>query len=298
MEKVVNFFYTHVPAPLRGVRHYGWGNEQQECAMLDEKPNADARFVDYYSEQSASEKTAQRFEGTHRVVMKVRKDSGLPMSKLDVLDVGCGAGTQTMIWASRGHRVTGIDISEPLVELARQRASEVELSVTFQVGSAARLPLPDGSQDVVLVSELLEHLPAWQPCIDEAIRVLKPIGTFYVSTTNWLCPVQQEFSLPLYSWYPGFIKRQCERLAVTTQRHWVQYTTFPAVHWFSFYQLERYLKPKSVDIKDRFDVMDTDGSTARRLVVAAIRSLSPARFAAQVLTPYTLIVGTKRAMPD
>jgi ubiquinone/menaquinone biosynthesis C-methylase UbiE len=263
--------------------------------MSDERPNAHARFVGYYSEQSASEKTAQRFSGAHRVILKVRRDHELPTENLDVLDVGCGAGAQAIMWASRGHRATGIDISAPLVELACKRAAEARLPVSFQVGSATELPLPESSQDVVLVSELLEHLADWKPCIDEAVRVLKPGGTLYVSTTNWLCPIQQEFTLPMYSWYPNFVKKRCEQLAITTNRHWVQYATFPAVHWFSFYQLKRYLEPMSVDAKDRFDVMDTEGSAARKFAVGAIAALSAVRFAAQVLTPYTLVVGTKRS---
>jgi 2-polyprenyl-3-methyl-5-hydroxy-6-metoxy-1,4-benzoquinol methylase len=53
--------------------------------------------------------------------------------------------------------------------------------------------------DVCLLPELLEHVADWQSCLNEAARVLRPGGLLYLSTTNVLCPRQQEFNLPLYS---------------------------------------------------------------------------------------------------
>lgn len=257
-------------------------------------PNADQRFVNYYAAQSASEQTRQRFESTRRIALALRSELKLPTEHLDVVDVGCGAGAQAIMWAQAGHRAQGIDISAPLIELARQRAGEAGLEARFAVGSADRLPLPDASVDIVLVSELLEHLPQWQPCVDEALRILRPGGVIYLSTTSVLCPVQQEFTLPLYSWYPAAIKRRCERMSVTTHGHWVQHTSFPAVHWFSFFQLRDYLDARGVSSRDRFDVMDTRGSLLRRAAVGAVQAVPPLRWLAHVMTPYTMVVGYRR----
>jgi ubiquinone/menaquinone biosynthesis C-methylase UbiE len=257
-------------------------------------PNADHRFVQYYAQQSASEKTRQRFESTRRVTLALREELRLSTQSLDVVDVGCGAGSQAMMWAESGHRAQGIDISAPLIDLARQRAQEAGLYARFAVGSADKLPLPDASVDIVLVSELLEHLAEWEPCVDEALRILRPGGVIYMSTTNWLCPVQQEFKLPGYSWYPRGLKKRCEEMAVTTHGHWVQFTSYPAVHWFSYYQLRDYLDSRGVTARDRFDSMDMGSSMLRRAAVGAIRAASPLRFAAHVLTPYTMVVGHRR----
>ena len=71
--------------------------------------------------------------------------------------------------------------------------------------------------DVCLLPELLEHVADWQSCLKEAPRVLRSGGLLYLSTTNVLRPRQEEFNLPLYSWYPGPLKRYCERLAMTTR---------------------------------------------------------------------------------
>jgi 2-polyprenyl-6-hydroxyphenyl methylase/3-demethylubiquinone-9 3-methyltransferase len=184
---------------------------------MDTSPNADERFVGYYAEQSTSEQTRQRFESVQRVILKLRSELGLAETMLDIVDLGCGAGTQALAWARNGHRVRGVDISAPLIEIARKRAAEASLPVSFHVGSATALPFADGSSDVVLASELLEHLTDWEACLNEAVRVLRPGGVIYFSTTNRLCPMQQEFTLPLYSWYPSRIKRHFETLAVTTR---------------------------------------------------------------------------------
>jgi 2-polyprenyl-6-hydroxyphenyl methylase/3-demethylubiquinone-9 3-methyltransferase len=257
-------------------------------------PNANRHFVDYYAEQSASEQTRQRFARVQEIILKQRSELGLTTTALDVTDVGCGAGTQTMAWARNGHRARGVDISAPLIEIARKRAAEASLPAEFHVGSASKLPFENGSSDVVLASELLEHLTDWEASLNEALRVLRPGGVIYFSTTNRLCPIQQEFTLPLYSWYPASAKKYCERLAVTTHRHWVQYATFPAVHWFTFYQFRDYLDARGVSTRDRFDIMETKGSMLRSAVVAAVRRSKSLRFLGHVLTPYTVVVGYKR----
>ena len=230
---------------------------------MNSGPNADPRFVDYYAEQSTSAQTLQRIDGVRRVLLRLRSEYGFPTTSLAVLDIGCGAGTQALAWAREGHHAQGVDISAPLIEIARKRAANSGFATTFLVGSATELPLGDSSCDVVLVSELLEHLHNWKACVDEALRVLRPGGVVYFSTTNRLCPVQQEFKLPLYSWYPRSVKERCEVLAVTTHRHWVQFASLPAVNWFSYYQFRDYLGARGIRTRDRFELMRPQGSLLR-----------------------------------
>jgi 2-polyprenyl-6-hydroxyphenyl methylase/3-demethylubiquinone-9 3-methyltransferase len=260
---------------------------------MDTSHNTDERFVDYYAEQSTSHQTQQRFDSVRRALLLLRSELGFSTTSLDVVDIGCGAGSQAIVWALDGHRARGVDISAPLIALARQRAADESLSAEFLVGNATALPLGDTSCDVVLISELLEHVPDWIPCLNEALRVLRPGGVIYFSTTNRLCPVQQEFKLPLYSWYPAVMKRYCERLAVTTHPQWVQYTSLPAVNWFTFYQLREYLRGRGVIALDRFDLMQPHGSFLRAAVAGAARRFSALRLLGHVLTPYTVVAGVK-----
>jgi len=252
-------------------------------------------FFDYYASESESESTVQRFLRIQAAVLRIAAQEALP-ARLDVADVGCGAGTQCRIWAVLGHRVHGVDINEPLILLARERAKQGELDVRYEVGTATALPWPDGSMDVCLLPALLEHVPDWQCCLREVARVLRPNGLLYLDTTNVLCPIQEEFNLPLYSWYPGIVKRYCERLAVTSRPALANYATYPAVHWFSFYGLRRYLDRLGLNSMDRFDVIDiNDKRGAVRLALQAIRAMPPLRLLAHMTQGGTMIVAVKRA---
>jgi 2-polyprenyl-6-hydroxyphenyl methylase/3-demethylubiquinone-9 3-methyltransferase len=263
--------------------------------LSEQGPNADARFVDYYRQQSQSEQTLARFSAVKRQVLSILAQRGSSADRLTVADIGCGPGAQSLMWATDGHQVWGGDISVPLIEIARERARNAGLPIAFEVASAESLPLPDRSFDVVLVPELLEHVPRWQACVGEAVRILKPGGVVYFNTTNYLCPQQQEFELPLYSWYPAWLKRRCVAKALSTHRQWVQYTSFPAVNWFSFYSLRKHLATLAIDSLDRFDVMTWSGPGLRARLARVLCAVPPLRYLGHVLTPYTLVFGIKRA---
>ena len=148
--------------------------------------------------------------------------------------------------------------------------------------------------DVCLLPELLEHVADWQACVREATRVLAPGGLLYLSTTNVLCPKQQEFNLPLYSWYPSALKRHCEHLATTTRPAIANYAKYPAVNWFSYYGLRSFLRPFGFRCLDRFDTMEAaTKSPAQRIVLRALRGSSLLRFLGHVATPSTVLVAVK-----
>jgi 2-polyprenyl-6-hydroxyphenyl methylase/3-demethylubiquinone-9 3-methyltransferase len=150
--------------------------------------------------------------------------------------------------------------------------------------------------DVCLFPELLEHVADWQSCLNEAARILRPGGLLYLSTTNVLCPRQEEFNLPLYSWYPEPLKRYCERLAVTTHPALAGYATYPAVNWFSFYGLRDFLEPLGFRCLDRFDLIDTAGKgRLAQFIVTALRGVPLLRFLGHVATPSTYLVAVKSA---
>jgi 2-polyprenyl-6-hydroxyphenyl methylase/3-demethylubiquinone-9 3-methyltransferase len=250
-------------------------------------------FFDYYATQSQSPATIDRFRRCQDTVLRVANKEGLS-GPLRVADIGCGAGTQARLWAERGDHVFGLDVNEPLIQLARSRAAQAGLDIKFEVGAANSLPWRDKTMDVCLLPELLEHVADWRACLNEAVRILKTGGLLYLSTTNFLCPKQDEFSLPCYSWYPSPVKRYCERLAVTSRPSIAHYAKYPAVNWFSFYSLRDYLEPLGFKLLDRFDLIDIGdkGVTARRLV-DAVRRFSALRLLGHIATPSTYLVGVK-----
>lgn len=251
-------------------------------------------FFKHYEQYSVSPASMARFQGIRDALLRALAKPGERLPPLDVLDIGCNAGAQARLWVEKGHHYCGIDINAPLVELARQRAAEQGLPTRFDVGSATELPYPEDAFDVCIMPELLEHVVEWQTCLDEAVRVLRPGGALYLSTSNWLCPSQQEFNLPLYSWYPSPLKRYYERQAVTDHPELANYAKYPAVNWFSVYSLRSYLEPQGFDCLDRFDLVDTESKgKAARLVMWVLRKLPPARLLGHMLTPYTVLVARK-----
>lgn len=254
----------------------------------------DDAFYRYYAGESLKAATIERFAATQAAVVRAARRFGLEQRPWQVADIGCGAATQCALWARAGHHVFGVDINEPLINLGRERAAAAGLQMDLRAGSATELPWPSESMDVCLCPELLEHVVDWQAVIRESVRVLKPGGVLYLSTTNSLCPKQEEFDLPGYSWYPAALKRHYERLSVTTRPELVSHAKYPAVHWFTYFGLRRYLAGLSVRCLDRFDVAALgEHGTAARIVLSAVRSVAPLRWLGHVMTPYTMVFAQK-----
>jgi len=250
-------------------------------------------FYEYYAKQSLTPAARERFRAIRDTVLRVK-----PSRKrfaFDVADIGCGAGTQSLLWAELGHRVHGLDINQPLLELARQRALDAGYSIELQIGSAASVPWSNESMDICLAVELLEHVQDWEACLREFTRILRPGGVLFLTTSSKLCPLQQEFNLPLYSWYPAPMKRYFERLAMTTHPRIANYAKYPAINWFSFYELRTVLDRWKFDSLDRFDLINIrEKSRAARAVVTTLRVTPPLRWLAHVATPGTTVLATKR----
>ena len=101
-----------------------------------------------------------------------------------VLDLGCGPGTIPIKIASKrkGLEVLGLDLSEAMLQIARKnlRASGLGSRVHFQRADAKRLEFPDHTFDGVISNSLLHHLRDPRVVLAEAVRVLKPGGTFLI----------------------------------------------------------------------------------------------------------------------
>lgn len=260
---------------------------------MDESSSTRDPFVAYYEQQSSAPRTIAQFENLQNSLLRILGRPGRAEG-VRVLDIGCGAGTFSRIWASQGAIVRGIDVNDALVGIAKGRAQSEGMSIEFVVGTAASLPWADRSVDVVVMPELLEHVPKWRCCLEEAARVLDDGGVLYLSTSNRLCPKQDEFSLPMYSWYPEAIKRRCLERARTDRRHWVQHAEFPALHWFDAYQLAAVFRDLGMEPYDRFQIWSRYSPSASRRVIGRVaEALPPVRLIGHVLTSCTRMVGKK-----
>jgi SAM-dependent methyltransferase len=97
-----------------------------------------------------------------------------------VLDAGCGVGYGSALLAERARRVVGVDLDRGAIDYARGRYAAP--NVEFAVGNLLALDLPDASFDVVCSFETIEHVSDRDRYVREMRRVLRPRGTYLVST--------------------------------------------------------------------------------------------------------------------
>jgi 2-polyprenyl-3-methyl-5-hydroxy-6-metoxy-1,4-benzoquinol methylase len=132
-----------------------------------------------YAEPSTARRfDQQRFGGPVGQLVGAREAAAItrfasPISGHSVLDVGTGTGRIAMVLAQAGASVTGVDASEEMLKVGRERAAAQNTHVQFVAGDAHALNFPDRSFDVVVSSRVLMHTPRWDVCVAEMCRVAR-----------------------------------------------------------------------------------------------------------------------------
>lgn len=142
---------------------------------------------DYYDERYSVDRDSNLGAATNKEEQFSRLRQILNLAPLNdvnsVLDVGCGHGFITsMIAKNTKARVTGTDFSKSAVSQAGEFYKLPNLS--FVDGDAKKLPFDDNSFDLVVSSEIIEHIPGPQDVIEEFYRVVKPGGLVLITTPN------------------------------------------------------------------------------------------------------------------
>jgi 2-polyprenyl-3-methyl-5-hydroxy-6-metoxy-1,4-benzoquinol methylase len=102
---------------------------------------------------------------------RVIADFLAPVRGRTVLDVGTGTGRAAIALARRGAIATGLDASNEMLAVARVRAADAQVAVTFVPGDAHGLSFPDHSFDAVVCLRVLMHTPDWRRSLGELCRV-------------------------------------------------------------------------------------------------------------------------------
>lgn len=108
----------------------------------------------------------------------------------ELLDAGCGTGIFTLDFLKTGARVTGLDVSRPMLEVARGKL--MGHSVELIQGDMLCLPFKDESFDKAVSVTALEFIEDARTAVSELFRVTRPGGSIVVATLNSLSPWADE----------------------------------------------------------------------------------------------------------
>ena len=108
-----------------------------------------------------------------------------PNAPADVLDVGCGTGSISLLLAESGHRVTGVDLAPRMIEQARRKLNAAGLPARFIVGDASAPPTGGAHFDMVLSRHLVWTLPDPEAALAEWCRQLRPGGRLVLVEGRW-----------------------------------------------------------------------------------------------------------------
>ncbi|MFT6221789.1 MAG: 2-polyprenyl-6-hydroxyphenyl methylase/3-demethylubiquinone-9 3-methyltransferase [Candidatus Endobugula sp.] len=112
-------------------------------------------------------------------------DERSPVAELNILDVGCGGGILSESLAQRGANVTGIDMGEAPLSVARLHSLESGVKINYRKITAEEIAEEQPEQyDIVTCLEMLEHVPDPSQVIAACAKLVKPGGDVYFSTIN------------------------------------------------------------------------------------------------------------------
>lgn len=146
------------------------------------------------------------------------------LDKLKVLDVGCSSGIiDNYISNSFGYLI-GTDIDKPAVAYAQKKYSSEKLS--FSIQDSMDLAFSDGSFDIVICSQIYEHVPDSSKLMSEIYRIVKKGGICFFFAGNRLNLIEPHYNLPLLSVLPKAMAHLYLRIAKKGDFYYENHLTY------------------------------------------------------------------------
>jgi ubiquinone/menaquinone biosynthesis C-methylase UbiE len=135
------------------------------------------RFTRTAAEFASFSRAVRAAEAAQLLEMTRAHTGAAALQGMQALDVACGGGTFTLVFAPPVRHITGLDITPAILENARSAAAAQGIAnVAWLLGNAEALPWPGASFDLVTTAYSLHHMVAAHQAVAEMARVLKPGG--------------------------------------------------------------------------------------------------------------------------
>lgn len=155
--------------------------------ILPGEQNMKYKILEYWDFRSSGYHTeyASRMDEEIDLWKSIFSEILLTDKKVRAVEVGTGPGILAISLAAMGHDVTGVDLSESMLEKAAANAREKGVNVLLMRGDAEDIPLKDGEYDFVLSKYLLWTLPQPDKFLGECCRLLKDGGIMMIVDGLW-----------------------------------------------------------------------------------------------------------------
>ena len=121
-----------------------------------------------------------------------------------MLEIGTGTGWFPLLCKQKGLNCKGLEISYQLIDYARDLGARYGIEPDIELGNIEDTDLGRETYDVIIASNVFEHVEHWQPGIRKIYAALRPGGAMFFESTNKFSLTSGEYTgVPLYGWLPN-----------------------------------------------------------------------------------------------
>ncbi len=146
----------------------GWWQKDGSMKMLHSMHSTRMLFI-----QERINKRFSKFKSFNEILEKKK-----------ILDLGCGGGLLSETIANLGGNVTGIDSSEELIRMAKERAIKNKYKINYKKSTIEQFAKKKNKFDIIISLEVIEHVKDYKAFLDNIFKCLNPGGLIIISTIN------------------------------------------------------------------------------------------------------------------
>lgn len=123
--------------------------------------------------------------------------------KTEMLEIGTGSGWFPILCSMRGWHCKGLEISPQLIEYAKNWGAQNGVTPDIELGNLEDCDLGRNRYDVIICSNVFEHVEHWREGVRKVYEALRPGGVMFFESTNKFSFTSGEYDFPLYGWMPN-----------------------------------------------------------------------------------------------